>query len=427
MIADRELIDITAERSILGSILLNPELLSEAQDCLIDADFSLEAHRRIFSCMSEADPLDAVTLADVLRKHGEMDSIGGMSYISDLLDSATDRPSIKGHAKIVRQKSLLREILSTCRDGALMSKEQEPEKVLDMLQERIYTMRSRSINKAVIVHVRDFAMSVIDSLWRLRTNPSEVCGMSTGIGLLDGATTGIRTGELWIVGALPGRGKTSFGLQVASTNASKGVPTLVFSFEMAKEPAFERLLCGNSSVAASRIRNPKWMSQEDFREVHETAGKIAGWPLYFDDSSQLTTSEMVARAKMYVRQHGVKLIIADYLRLIKAPGRELREQVGNAADCLRRIAKDENVAVIGLSQLSRPQNINDRPTMLSLKESGDIEAHAHVCLLLYQPVNEETGEPTGEDEIIIGKQRHGVLGSERVTFLKSSLTFAERV
>jgi replicative DNA helicase len=122
----------------------------------------------------------------------------------------------------------------------------------------------------------------------------------------------------------------------------------------------------------------------------------------------------------------VKLIIADYLRLIKSPGKELREQVANSADCLRRIAKDESVAVVGLSQLRRPENINDRPTMLHLKESGDIEAAAHVCLLLYQPINTQTGEFTGEDEIIIGKQRNGPLGSEPVTFSKDSLQFVER-
>lgn len=265
----------------------------------------------------------------------------------------------------------------------------------------------------------------MDDLYRVKKRGCDLIGLATGIQALDDATGGIRSGELWIIGALPGRGKTALGLQIAAANAANGVPTLVFSLEMAKELVLQRILAAISGVKAGRIRNPNFLSERDLRDLQEAAAKCAEWPLYVDESSQLTVDELRARAKLFVRRHRVKLIVADYLRLIRAGGRELREQVGNAADCLRRIAKEENIAVVGLSQLKRPENINDRPNMLGLKESGDIEAHAHVCLLLYQPVN-ESGEFTHEDEIIIGKQRNGPLGTERVIFDHNTLTFKSR-
>ena len=348
----------------------------------------------------------------------------GVAYLSECCDS--EAMGLRDTCKQVREHGYRRRMLKLCEvSNKTLRSGTAVEACLLEMESALLNIRANNTQSQVF-HIKEFAMKVVEDLYAIKRRGHELIGLSTGVPCIDAATTGIRPGELWIVGALPGRGKTALGVQMAIANAQAGVPTLVFSLEMAKELVYQRILSAKSGVSASKIRNPEYLTDANFSEMQELAAHSMAWPMYVDESSQLTANELMARAKLYVRRYGVKLIIADYLRLIKSPGKELREQVANSADCLRRIAKDENVAVVGLSQLRRPENINDRPTMLHLKESGDIEAAAHVCLLRYQPISTQTGEFTGEDEIIIGKQRNGPLGSEPVTFSKHSLQFVER-
>ena len=259
-----------------------------------------------------------------------------------------------------------------------------------------------------------------------RASHRGLIGLPTSLKGLDDATTGIRAGELWVIGAMSGRGKTALGTQIALANVAAGNPTVFFSLEMTREELGDRLLCNESTVSASRIRNPSFITKDQWREIVACADKAIGWELFIDDSSSLTIQALVARARLYIRRFGCKLVIVDYLRLIKAPGRELREQVANATDALRQLAKSEHVGVIALSQLARPKdrNTNSQPNMLGLKESGDIEAHAHVVLLIHMPAKKN--QPTGEDQIIIGKNRHGPMGAIDVTFNRERLKFLPR-
>jgi len=259
-----------------------------------------------------------------------------------------------------------------------------------------------------------------------RAKQEGLIGLPTGISELDQATTGVRPGELWVIGAMSGRGKTALGAQIALANGSKGNPVVFFSLEMTRDELGDRFLCNESTVSAARIRNPSFIDNDEWRELAECAGRLAEWPLFIDDSPSLTIQALLARARLCIRRFGCRLVIVDYLRLIKAPGRELREQVGNATDALRQLAKSEQVGVVALSQLARPRdrNINARPTMLGLKESGDIEAHAHVILLIHMPAKK--GEPSGDDQIIIGKNRHGPMGAIDVTSSKERLKFLPR-
>lgn len=415
------------EKSVIGAILVSPEKVYEAMTLLDSGDFTLN-HGRIFgACVAIANRgglPDTQSVINHLQGLGELEKVGGMAYLSECGDS--EAMGLRDTCKQVREHGHRRRMLKLCEvsNRALRSGD-SIEACMSELESGLLNIRANSAQSQVF-HIKDFAMKVVEDLYAIKKRGYELVGLSTGVRCIDAATTGIRPGELWIVGALPGRGKTAIAVQMAIANAQAGVPTLLFSLEMAKELVYQRILAAKSGVSASKIRNPEYLTDANFSEMQELAARSMQWPMYVDESSQLTANELMARAKLYVRRYGVKLIIADYLRLIKSPGRELREQVANSADCLRRIAKDENVAVVGLSQLRRPENINDRPTMLHLKESGDIEAAAHVCLLLYQPVNTQTGEFAGEDEIIIGKQRNGPLGAEPVTFNKSSLQFMER-
>jgi replicative DNA helicase len=416
-----------SEKSVIGTILVSPQKVYEVMTLLDASDLTL-THGRIYeACVTIANRggvPDTSSVADYLQGRGVLEKVGGIAYLSECCDS--EAMGLRDTCKQVREHGHRRRMLKLCEvsNRALRSGD-SIEACMSELESGLLNIRANSA-QSQIFHIKDFAMNVVEDLYAIKRRGHELVGLSTGVQGIDGATTGIRQGELWIVGALPGRGKTALGIQIAIANAQAGVPTLVFSLEMAKELVYQRILVAKSGVSASKIRNPKYLTDADFSEMQELAARSMEWPMFVDESSQLTSSELMARAKLYVRRFGVKLIIADYLRLIKSQGKELREQVANSADCLRRIAKDENVAVVGLSQLRRPETINDRPTMLHLKESGDIEAAAHVCLLLYQPTDTSTGEFTGFDEIIIGKQRHGPLGSEPVTFSKHSLQFVER-
>jgi replicative DNA helicase len=189
------------------------------------------------------------------------------------------------------------------------------------------------------------------------------------------------------------RGKTALGAQIAVTSARRGTGSAIFSLEMSRDELGARVLSNESRVPASRIRNPRWLRKEDWGALINLVSNLEECPFFVDDAPSLTIQALTARARLYIRRHAVKLIVVDYLRLVQAPGRDLRERLGNATDALRQLAKSEKVAVIALSQLRRPESINSRPSMLDLKESGDIEAHAHVVLLIYTPV--ESDSPTG--------------------------------
>jgi replicative DNA helicase len=226
---------------------------------------------------------------------------------------------------------------------------------------------------------------------------------------------------------MPGRGKTALGTQVALANASAGTAVAFFSLEMSREQLGERFLSNESGVAAARIRNPRYIEQTQWTSILQCLGKLEQYPLYIDDSTSLNIETLIARAKLCIRRFGCRLVVVDYLRLVLAQGDQLRERVGNVAEGLRQLAKSESVSVLALSQLSRPKDgdINSRPNLLQLKESGDVEAAAHTVLLLYMPMRNDL--PTGQEEIIIGKNRNGPMGSVTVMFNRDRLKFYPRI
>lgn len=274
--------------------------------------------------------------------------------------------------------------------------------------------------------LKNFIGDVLQEIQRQSASTGAI-GLPTGIPDLDEMTTGVRPGELWVIGAAPGSGKTALGTQIAVASAKAGHAAAVFSLEMTDLELGTRLLANESSVSASRYRNPSYIAKAQWAEIAQCVERLCDLPLHVDATPSLTIQEVVARARRFVRQHNCRLIVVDYIRLIKAPGKELREQVGNATDALRQLAKSENVGVIALSQLARPtgKNANARPTMFRLKESGDVEAHAHVVLLIHMGTAKD-GTPTGEDEILIAKNRQGPKGPIKVTFDRDRLKFLPR-
>lgn len=282
--------------------------------------------------------------------------------------------------------------------------------------ERIEEEQSRSQDLAI----GDIVMPTLSAMADRIMGDDSKRGMQTGIGLLDSHTKGLKPGELWIVGAMPGRGKTAFALQVAMNLVGSGFPTFFMSMEMSSSAIVQRLL--KMKFGSRMVENP---TPEEWQKILEYGAELKTLPLFINESSSLEASEIAQHARVEIARHKVRLIIVDYLQIVRGPGRDRRERTGDAANVLRSLAKDSGVPVLALSQLRRPDSLNDRPSMIELKESGDLEAHAHVVALLHIPINGD-GTFMGEEEIIIGKNREGPTGSVPVWFDKTKVQFRER-
>lgn len=282
--------------------------------------------------------------------------------------------------------------------------------------ERIESEKRLSEDQAIGDGVMDTLNAMAD---RLAGDESKR-GLRTGISGLDHLTGGIQPGEFWIAGAMPGRGKTALALEIALEVAGSGYPVFFVSLEMSRSAVVRRIL--KMKFGARMVENP---NPAEWQQILEYAADLKTLPLYINESASLEATEIAQHARTMIARHGIRLIFVDYLQIVRGPGRDRRERTGDAANVLRALAKDTGVPLIGLSQLRRPENLNARPTMIDLKESGDLESHANAVLLIYMPLNDD-GSFTGEDEIIIGKQREGPTGSVPVCFLRSNVRFHDR-
>lgn len=426
---------VDAERTVLGCALLDSTALYRVLPLLRPGDFSLDSHRRIYHAIAElaeaGKPVDTLTVTDALTAKGQLDAIGGVSYLVSLDDQVSSLASVTNveyYSEQILDKSRRRQAraagarLTTATEDLSVSTDE----CLQLIHESLLQIEAASSKTAAARHVREFMPEVLRELETQAANRGLV-GMSTGIHCVDLATGGIRPGELWTIGALPGRGKTALGVQIVLANGATGIPTYAFSLEMQDLELGKRFLAAKSSIPAFQIRNPQSIKRERWIELVEAAAEVAECPIYVDDRPSLKIQELLASARLYIRRHGIKLIVVDYLRLVDAPGRELRDRVGYVANALRQLAKSERVGVVLLSQLRRPEGgINAKPSMIDLKESGDIEAHSHVVLLPYLPVGED-GRPIPDQELmIIGKNRNGGMGSLPVYFDEKRLQFLSR-
>jgi replicative DNA helicase len=403
---------------------------------LLEADdFALDAHRRIYRTITElaqaGKAIDELSVCDDLGAKAQLEVIGGVAFVASLGDQVVRDlarvTNVEHHANSVLEKSRRRQAHAAgqCLVNQAEDVSVDTNECLQLIQESLLQIEAASA-KTTARHVREVLPEVLREL-EIQASSGGLIGMPTGISGLDIATGGIRHGELWTVGALPGKGKTSLGVQIIIANGLAGTPTCVFSLEMQNLEIGKRFLAAKSSRPAIQIRNPQSISQDGWKDLVESAAELAECPIYVDDRPSLKIQELLASARLYIRRYGVQLIVVDYLRLVDAPGRDLRDRVGYVANALRQLAKSEHVGVVLLSQLKRPEGgINSKPSMLDLKESGDIEAHSHVVLLPYLPVADD-GKPNAEEELlIIGKNRNGGVGSLPIYFDERRLQFFDR-
>lgn len=430
--------NIEAEQSVLGAILIENSALYKAIEILNANDFYKEAHRRIFLAMIELseknEAIDLITLAEYLRRENELDSIGGATYLSMLTNTVPTAANIRYHSKIVHEKSLLRNLINTATEIVSRGYEnsQDIEELLDYAENAIFSISEKKIRPS-FMPIKDIIKDSFETIERLSEKKELVTGIPTGFSDLDILTTGFQPSDLIIVAGRPSMGKTALCLCMAQhVGIEKGQPVAIFSLEMAKEQIVMRMLCAEARVDSHRLRSG-FLGKSDWPRLTTAAGRLSEAPIFIDDTPMTSVLEMKAKARRLKAEHGLNLVIVDYLQLMsgrgdrRKGGSDTREQeISEISRSLKALAKELSVPVVALSQLNRAvESRHDRrPLLADLRESGAIEQDADVILFIYrEEVYKQTEENKGIAEIIIGKQRNGPVGIVKLAFIDKYTRF----
>lgn len=408
------------ERYVLGIALLDPAALDEIAAALRPDDFAIDANARTFAAIlalrEQGAPVENVALAEELDRRGDLDRVGGVGYVASLSDgSVSIDPS--HYVETLRGYSRRRKVAAWA--AQLQRVSLDPEATAADLDSALERPDGDSGSTRSIQAFGGVVRARLGEVERLASSPpGEAVGFATDLADLDHATTGIRPGELWIIGAIPGTGKTALLGQIAHANASGGVGVGVCSLEMSADSLADRFAALATGIHLRKFREPRLLTPTEHANLIEARDALAALPLAIDDTPGMALGELRARARLMQRRHGVRLILVDYLQLVKGPGEARREQVGAVARGLKDLARELGVGVVAASQLARPQRGGPAtPTMLDLKESGEIEAAADVVLLIHRPfILSQRPEDRGDERIIIGKNRHGTVGGFDVVF-----------
>lgn len=429
--------NIEAEQSILGAILIDNEALPKALEIIDSEDFYKQSHRKIFRAMVELfdrnEPIDLITLTDYMKRSDDLDAVGGVSYLSSLVNMVPTAANIKYHSKIIREKSLLRSLLRSATEIASKVYEDnlEAEDMVDYAEKSIFDISDKRV-KTSFFTLKEVIKSSFEMIEHLYDKKETITGIPSGFSDLDGLTTGFQKGDLIVVGGRPSMGKTAFALNIAQhVGLESREPVAIFSLEMAKEQLAFRMLCSEAMVNSNSIRKG-FIKKEDWHKLTGAASKLTGAPIFIDDSSGITVLELRAKARRLKMEHGLSLVIVDYLQLMRGKGSfERREQeISDISRSLKALAKELSIPVIAVSQLNRSveQRRPPTPILADLRESGAIEQDADVILFLYRDevYNKDTPANKGQAELIIAKQRNGPIGRVNLTFNASCTRFLNR-
>ncbi|MCL6583539.1 MAG: replicative DNA helicase [bacterium] len=426
--------DRDAERAVLGAIFFEPESINKIIDIIQPDRFYDPAHRKIFASMLDLHNRgilpDLVTLKDELISRNELDEVGGISYLMTLLDSTPTAANIKYYAQILHKKFMARQLIAAATQIAQRGYEEhkEIESLLDDAERLILSISENRANQGVqsIREIISNSFQVIEKLYESKTR---VTGLPTGFVDFDALTSGLQNSDLIIIAGRPSMGKTSLCMNIAQHVALEvGTTVLIFSLEMAKEQIVLRMLCSEAEVSSHKLRTG-YLSERDWEKLVRAAAKLSEAKIYIDDSVSITVMEMRAKARRLRKEAGLGLIIVDYLQLVQGHGRhESRQQeISGISRSLKGLAKDMNIPVIALSQLSRAVETRDkkdkRPILSDLRESGAIEQDADLIAFLYRPEFYNPEDEPGVAELIIGKQRNGPIGTTKLAFLKEFTKF----
>ena len=421
---------LEAERSVLGGLMLDNQSWDRIGDKIGVDDFYLAAHRDIFhelaALADDNKPFDVVTLSDRLSGLAKLESVGGLEYLGALVSETPSAANIGAYADIVRERSVLRQLIRVGTDIANSGYQAEgrgSRELLDKAEQDVFRIADANIRAGEGFRaVKALLSAVVDRISELYEKEGAITGLPTGFDDFDKLTSGLQSGDLIIVAGRPSMGKTAFAMNIAEHAALKSEQTVaIFSMEMSGEMLAMRMVASLGRVSMQKIRAGE-LGEEDWPRVTSTIAMLSEAAIYIDDGSALSPTEIRARARRIKREHGLGLVIVDYLQLMQVPGNmeNRATEISEISRALKGLAKELGVPVVALSQLNRSleQRPNKRPVMSDLRESGAIEQDADLIVFIYRDeVYNEDSADKGIAEIIIGKQRNGPIGVERLTFL----------
>jgi replicative DNA helicase len=419
--------NLEAEQSVLGAVLLENSALLKCLDVVTPEDFYRESHRRMFRAMLElfdkSEAIDLVTLSEHLTRKNELEAVGGASYLSSVAGQVPTAANVLYHSKIIKEKSILRNLLRSSTDIASRVYEEsaEADELLDFAERSIFEISERRV-KAAFSPLRDVVKDSFSMIEQLYDKKEAITGVPSGFTDLDDLTTGFQKGDLVVIGGRPSMGKTAFSLNVAQkVGVELKEPVAIFSLEMSTRQLALRMLCSEGMVDSNKVRKG-FVGKQDWHKLTSAAGRLVEAPIFIDDSSDINVLEMRAKARRLKMEHGLSLVVVDYLQLMR--GRmsfERREQeISDISRSLKALAKELDIPVVALSQLNRSVEMrtDKRPSLADLRESGAIEQDADVILFLYRDevYDRENEDKKGKAEVIVAKQRNGPTGVVRLSF-----------
>ena len=434
--------NIEAEQAVLGAMLIDKEAIAKATELLSADDFYREAHRVIFSAMLELynknEAVDMVTVTEILKRDNKLEDIGGIAYITSLANVVLTAANVKYHAEIVAEKSVLRQLVRVSTEIAAMGYEANDDvgTLLDTAESRILEISNRK-KKADFTAINDILMDSVQSIESLLQNKGGLTGLPAGFADLDKLTSGLHPSDFIILAARPSMGKTALALNIVQNVALRahkvigGEPRSVafFSLEMSKEQLVNRMLCAEAGIDSQRLRVGE-MHDEDWTHLWDACDTMSRAKIYIDDTAGITAMDMRSRARRLKAEHGLDLIVVDYLQLMQGSGTrnnsgDRQQEVSEISRSLKALARELDVPVLALSQLSRSVESRQvkRPMLSDLRESGSLEQDADIVAFLYREDYYNPDTENKHTELIIAKHRNGPVDTVNLFFQKQFTKF----
>ncbi|MDO8662217.1 MAG: replicative DNA helicase [Candidatus Omnitrophota bacterium] len=425
--------NLDAEMAVLGSMLLDAEAIATGVEILDKNYFYRDTHQKIFQAISDLyaanKAVDLITLTDLLKREGTLDAIGGVSYLTALANAVPTSANISHYVSIVKEKSILRTLINNATKIVSLCYESDGNvsEVVDSAEKFIFEVSERK-SQGSYLHLKEIVKDSIETIDVLYRKKAHVTGIPTGFIDFDIKTAGLQNSDLIVVAGRPSMGKSSLALgMVEHAGIVEKVPTAIFSLEMSKEQLAQRMLCSHAKVDAQKVRTG-YLATSDWPRLTAAAGKLSEAPIFIDDTPGISVMELRAKARRLKTQQDIKLIILDYMQLMRgSSGMESRQQeISEISRSLKALARELNIPIVAISQLSRAveSRTDHRPQLSDLRESGAIEQDADVVvLLLREEYYTQTSDNQGIAEVIIAKQRNGPVGSLKLAFIKEYTRF----
>lgn len=430
--------DLEAEQAVIGSMLTDKDAVTSAVEVLKEQDFYREDNRVIYQAIlnlyNRAEPVDIITLKAELSSMGKLEAVGGLEYLAELPERVPTTANVDKYIKIVEEKSTLRTLIKTANELITLGYDptQEVDDVMDNAEKKIFDVMQKK-NQKGYTPIKDILVDSLSQLEELYNRKQHITGVPTGFRDLDYKLAGLHNSELILLAARPAMGKSAFALNIAANAGIRSnVPVVVFSLEMAKEQMGNRILASEAMVDSTKIQTGK-LEDEDWGKLAAATSELSDAPIYIDDTPGISMMEIRAKCRKLKLEKNIGLVIIDYLQLIQPVGRKggSREQeIAEISRSLKILAKEINVPVIALSQLSRAveQRPDHKPMLSDLRESGSIEQDADIVIFLHREeyYNPETVEKKNITDVIVAKNRSGSIGSEELVWLANYTKFANK-